>query len=303
MLLLLLAIFISSKAQPPNNAIFFGGAGDGAIGVDFSMAANNIFLGGAGDGLGNASNNSLTNNLFFGGAGDGFANQSNNSIPNNIFLGSIGDGMSNNSNNAASNNIFIGGDGDGWNAVIFPMGPLPVKLLSFTAEYAGSAHLVKWVTTEEINTLRFEVQRSANGRDYETVGIVTPAGSASSGAAYSFRVLQPWTGNNFYRLKIIDLDGTIDYSSVVLLKNNGDLKVAVYPNPTAEFLYVRLPAISNTSVVAATIYDANGKMMMQPVLKTGTDNAIPVSQLPGGIYSLHCIINHQPFTFRFMKNK
>lgn len=324
LLLLLAMISVSSKAQPPNNAIFFGGAGDGAGYLAFSIASNSLFAGGPGDGAGIASNNASSNKLFSGGAGDGFANQSNNAtsntifwggigdgfvnasnnaVSNNIFLGSMGDGMANNGNAAISNNIFIGGGGDGWNAVLFPMGPLPVKLLRFTAEYAGDAHLVKWITTEEINTHRFEVQHSANGSDFVTAGNVLPAGSPSTGASYSFTVQHPWTGNNFYRLKIVDLDGTVTYSSVVLLKNAGELKVVIYPNPAASLLYVRLPLVANVSTIPAVIYDASGRIVLQPLLKTGADNGIAVEQLAAGVYTLQCIISQQPFTFRFMKNK
>lgn len=324
LLLFISILAMSSKAQPPNNAIFFGGAGEGSSGLNFAITGASIFIGSAGDGAGHGSNNAVSNTLFFGGtgdgfahqsnnplsntlflggAGDGFAHQSNNSISNNIFRGSIGDGMVHSTNNAVSNNIFRGGDGDGWNAVIFPMGPLPVKLLSFTAEYAGKTHLVKWVTTEEINTNHFEVQRSANGRDFTSIGNATPMGGPSAGATYRHTVPDPWAGNNFYRLKIIDKDGSVDYSEVVLLKNDGDLQLSVYPNPTATLLYVKIPLINGTNNINAMLYDAAGKMLMQPVLKAGTSNGIDVSRLAAGLYTLQCTINNQPFVLRFMVNK
>ena len=336
-------LLLSSKGQPPNNLIFFGGAGEGShqsafslapngifsgsIGDGFGLASNNsqsnaIFLGGTGDGISAVSNSTTENNIFAGSTGDGFSNQSNNVVANNIFLGSEGDGFAQQSNNALSNviflgsggdgfshntnaslpnNIFTGGEGDGWHAVILPLGPLPVKLLSFTAEYSGSAHLVKWITTEEINTDHFEVQRSANGRDFISLGNVAPAGGPAIGAAYNKLVAQPWTGNNFYRLKIVDTDGSVAFSNIVLLKNMDGLQVAVFPNPAADVLYVRIPPVNNTVVITAKLYDANGKLLMQPVLKAGSNNPVSVEQLAAGVYSLHCIIDQKPFVFRFMK--
>jgi len=50
-------VAISIKAQPPNNAIFFGGGGDGATGLSYSVSANTIFIGGIGDGAAIATNN------------------------------------------------------------------------------------------------------------------------------------------------------------------------------------------------------------------------------------------------------
>lgn len=319
---LLLWACLGASAQPPNNNIFFGGVGDGFIVGSYVLTAGNIFTGGAGDGFANTSNNSISNNIFIGGIGDGvsfvsnnaasnniflggigdgFSFESNNSISNNIFLGGNGDGFSFESNNAMSNAIFFGGEGDGWSAVLFPLGPLPVTLLNFTAEEAGKAHLVKWVTSSEINFNRFEVQRSHNGRDFVSIGTSLPMGSASNGASYSFTVAQPFTGNNFYRLKMVDDDGTIAYSNIVLLKNSAGLQVSVYPNPTAELLYVKIPVYVNSQPIVANVLDASGKIVAQPILVPGSNNAIQVSKLPAGVYTLRCYIQQQLFVVRFVK--
>jgi len=304
--------------------IFLGSAGDGFGNASNNSLSNSIFTGGVGGGVSFVSNNALTNTIFSGGTGDGFAIQTNNGISNNIFLGSAGDGFSNEGNNAVSNPIFIGsegdgfvhggnlalsnaifygGEGDGWSAVLIPLGPLPVSLLSFTAEAAGTGHLVKWVTTSEINTSRFEVQRSANGRDFLTVGNTAPSGGPGSGAAYSFTVAQPWQGNNFYRLKMVDKDGTIAYSNIVLLKQAGVIQVSVYPNPTADWLYVSIPAFVNSQPITASVLDGAGKLVAQPILIPGSRSGIAVSHLPAGVYTLRCIIQQQNFVVRFMKQR
>lgn len=292
---------VNTSNNSTSNNIFVGGIGDGVSFVSNNAASNSIFLGGIGDGFSFESNNSISNNIFFGGSGDGFSFESNSSISNNIFLGGNGDGFSFESNNAVSNTIFFGGEGDGWSAVLFPLGPLPVSLLSFTAEESGKTHLVKWVTSSEINTNRFEVQRSQNGRDFISLGSTTPMGSASNGAAYSFTVALPLTGNNFYRLKMIDNDGTAAYSNIVLLKNSAGLQVSVYPNPTAVLLYVKIPAFVNSQPIVADLLDASGKLVAQPILVPGSNNAIAVGKLPAGLYTLRCYIQQQLFVVRFVK--
>ena len=107
-------IAFAGKAQPPNNAIFFGSSGDGFNAVKNISSSNSIFLGGRGDGFIKASNGITSNDIFKGSRGDGFNFSSNNRASNTIFLGGVGDGWNKSANAAPSNNIFIGGNGDGW---------------------------------------------------------------------------------------------------------------------------------------------------------------------------------------------
>ncbi len=282
LLTLLVCTSIISKAQPPNNAIFFGGSGDGISSGNFSPAPNPIYL---------------------GSSGDGFANNSNQSIPNLIFLGGEGDGFSNKNFNPGPNNIFTGGEGDGWHAVLFPMGPLPVQLVSFNAIRLGDFHVLKWHTSAEINTEKFEVQRSINGVDFVTIGAQQSIGTAAVGAEYSFNDRTPVDGNNFYRLKMLDWDGSYQFSNVVLLKNIKGTTVAVFPNPTADILYVRISENNTENEIPATIIDASGKLVLQALLKKGSDNKIELNRLTPGIYTLRYFINQTPFALRFIKSK
>ncbi len=281
-LLLFTFLAVSVKAQPPNNAIFTGGRGDGISNASWLMASVNIFSGGAGDGESVGTNSVLPNPIYAGGQGDGFSFNANNALPNNIFFG---------------------GEGDGWHAIVLPLGPLPVRLLTFTAEHAGTSHLVRWTTTEEINTGHFEVQRSSNARDFTGIGTVQPLGSGTNGASYLFTVDEPLEGNNFYRLKIIDHDGSITYSNIVLLKNEGTIKMSLFPNPTTEAINITIPSTGDAGTVGASIYDAQGRLVMQTHLNTGILNKIELQILPAGVYTLRCIIKKKPVSVRFMKQK
>ena len=108
-------IALAGKAQPPNNAIFFGNRGDGfSITKNVSLSTA-IFIGGSGDGFIKASNGIAANDIYKGGRGDGFNFSANNAASNSIFLGGVGDGWNKSANASPSNNIFGGGNGDGWN--------------------------------------------------------------------------------------------------------------------------------------------------------------------------------------------
>lgn len=109
---------ITTRAQPPNNAIFFGSTGDGFT-KDINVSASNaIFTGSIGDGFNFASNGLVSNNIFLGGVGDGWIRAANISASNTIFVGGIGDGWNKAANISASNTIFLGGIGDGWNNAV-----------------------------------------------------------------------------------------------------------------------------------------------------------------------------------------
>ncbi|HRO05998.1 MAG TPA: T9SS type A sorting domain-containing protein [Ferruginibacter sp.] len=300
-LLLMCLCGLVSQAQPPNNNIFLGGRGDGAAYAINIAVSNTIFGGGVGDGFAKSSYMPAPGEIYRGGVGDGFTKNSYLPAPNDIYRGGEGDGFAKNFNVAPPNNIFKGGLGDGWSAVIFPMGPLPVELLSFYASHEGKSHKIQWATATEINTKHFEVQRSANARNFETVGITNATGNAATGATYSFMVHHPWEGNNFYRLKIVDVDGSVTYSNIVLLKNDAAEQWAVYPNPTAQMLNVKIPLMAGQGSTKAVISDMHGKMVIQTTVYSGNVNAIDVSKLPAGIYILHCTMNAQQFVLRFIK--
>lgn len=309
-------------AQPANNAIFKGGIGDGFSTSNFGTSPHNIFIGGSGDGFNFGSLSVSGNSIFLGGIGDGWSFSNFSRVRDNIFAGGSGDGwhtdnfigLSNpifnggngdgwNTNNftGSSNNIFRGGDGDGWAQVIYPLGPLPVTLLSFTGEQQGKNNLLKWATALQLNFSHFELERSSNLNSY--IKIATVSGENNSSIlSYSFLDSQPLSGNNFYRLKLVDIDGQFTYSNVVLLRVLNNMFVSVFPNPTADKLNISLSDFSNVSRVDLTVYDYAGRRISQ---QSFTNNifSLDVSNYTAGIYILKLLYNGKYETFRFVKTK
>ncbi len=306
--LILIAIYIlyvmPLTAQPPNNTIFFGGAGDGSNFISFTGAANNIFFGGDGDGWNNNTNNVMANSIFLGGEGDGWHNSSYNPAPNSIFLGGEGDGWHFNNFGIAPNTIFYGGVGDGWSHVIYPMGPLPVTLLSFTGEQLGKTNLLKWVTSQEINTSHFELERSATANSFTVIKNVLAAGNSNTAKNYSSVDEFPLTGNNFYRLKMVDADGSFKYSNIVLLRVlDNDVLLSVFPNPVADKLNI---AISNSAIInklQLQVFDNGGKLISQQSVTNSNGISLDVSRYAAGVYLLKIMYNGKEETIRFIKSK
>jgi len=152
---------------------------------------------------------------------------------------------------------------------------LPVRLSSFTAIASDCSVKLNWHSETEINTLKFNVQVSNGVNAYKTIGTVAANGS---GNTYSFKDSSSQQGTYFYRLEVLDKDGSATYSTVVLAKINCGLPdVSVYPNPTTEI--VTLSNLSLNSIVRVT--DITGKQLTQV---TAVSNSLQIDMskyLPG----------------------
>lgn len=92
--------------------------------------------------------------------------------------------------------------------------PLPVKLISFTALKAGKKTQLSWVTAEEIHSDHFVVQRSTDARTWKSIGTKAASGESIASSTYGFLDAAPATGANYYRLMMVDRDGTFAFSSI-----------------------------------------------------------------------------------------
>lgn len=94
-------------------------------------------------------------------------------------------------------------------------GTLPVKLLDFDAKKAGDKVEVKWVTTGEINSSHYLVERSTDGSKFESIGRVTSNNRADIQSTYGFTDDMLQSGVVYYRLAMVDKDGSVAYSQIV----------------------------------------------------------------------------------------
>jgi hypothetical protein len=136
-------------------------------------------------------------------------------------------------------------------------GALPVTLTSFAVsaqsqEQHRTAALLTWSTAEETNSKNFEIQSSANGL---VIGLVEAQEKSSIETRYSFTDTAPGHGTNFYRLRMIDRDGTFAYSSIRSLRVPFD--IVIYPNPVNDWLHIDIE--SRQAVQQVTIFDVVGR--------------------------------------------
>ncbi len=93
--------------------------------------------------------------------------------------------------------------------------PLPVHLISFTARLQQQNVQLGWQSSAEENTSHFEVERSADGKDFTVLATVNAQGNSSSVISYSASDMSPLPGTSYYRLKMVDLDQTFSFSKTV----------------------------------------------------------------------------------------
>lgn len=164
---------------------------------------------------------------------------------------------------------------------------LPVKLLYFKGELINQTSLLSWATTSETGNDHFEIERSATGIHFTTIGTVAGAGNSSVDQTYSFTDKQLLAGVNYYRLKQVDQDGKCNYSEILMLKNKTMQElISVSPNPVSLHLNLKLNA-ENDGDVLLMIVNASGTTYKTTELhlRRGVNLiSLPVYDLSKGVY-------------------
>ena len=191
-------------------------------------------------------------------------------------------------------------------STLAPAVPLPVSLLSFTAAKNNSAVALNWLTASEQNSSLFEVERSTNGETYTRIGVVRAAGNSSTKLSYQLNDNEPYLGLNYYRLKMVDTDGSFEYSEVRQVNfGNRDLRIlSAYPNPAQNEIVLNVAAPKGYKNAQLRILNAQGSVAMsQDVTEDLSDDYINlnISALAKGVYLAEIASEKQVVRTRFVK--
>ena len=164
---------------------------------------------------------------------------------------------------------------------------LPVELISFSAKSEGCNTALDWTTATERDFSHYAVQRSTDGRTFSTIGKV----NASDAGAYTYTDRAP-ARQSYYRLQLVDLDGTESYSDVVAVQSDCNAvaqEMVIAPNPIAqgESLTVRFAAESEAAIL--TVLDMLGRPVYETQVFGGTGTssfAVDTRDLAAGNYVL-----------------
>ncbi|HPH92634.1 MAG TPA: T9SS type A sorting domain-containing protein [Ferruginibacter sp.] len=164
---------------------------------------------------------------------------------------------------------------------------LPLRLISFYAvPHNDNTASLYWTTANEVNTRRFIIERSQDGLQFGSITHVVAKGRANNN--YNAVVNDAITGIAFYRLKIVDNDGSYVYSPLVKIdRRKNAAGFTVMTNPVKDFIVIHTTdrTLHNTN---ATIINMQGAMVKTFTVKEGSQT-IEIKDLPAGIYYLKTI--------------
>lgn len=189
-------------------------------------------------------------------------------------------------------------------------GAMPVTLVSFSAEPSENKISLKWSTSWETQNDRFEIERSLDGKVFQSIGTVKAIGESLGGQDYSFMDGNPVAGRiNYYRLKQIDFDGRYAFSVIRAARNEigeGD-RVVIAPNPViGDYLKVIVGNSDNRKDLSIEIFDANGRTCQSETINFsdyGTINVRLARSLPNGIYIAFVRLGSYRKSFKFLLNR
>jgi hypothetical protein len=166
--------------------------------------------------------------------------------------------------------------------------PLPLLLKDFQAYSAGKTVVLKWHTDQEYPNTFFEIQRSSDGLNFESLYRLMARGS-SQGDSYSWTDVRPLTGKSFYRLKITETNRESYSKTLVLINKAGDLTInKLYKDNSSSTLIADIGIQKSQSVVIRIINVAGIVIQQQSQYITSPSKIIllPIEKLPAGQYFL-----------------
>jgi hypothetical protein len=119
---------------------------------------------------------------------------------------------------------------------------LPLKLISFTAQAKNKYAVINWNTSEEISVASFVVERSSNGAVFAAVKTIAALKGYNNINQYQFIDSLPFSPVSYYRLKMINDNGSFAYSAIksVTVENQAKAAISVYPNPAVDYTIIKM---------------------------------------------------------------
>jgi hypothetical protein len=160
---------------------------------------------------------------------------------------------------------------------------LPVELTSFKIISHQNNIDLGWTTASEINISGFNIEHSVDGKNFTPLSYMAHKGNFNTSAVYTFTHDNPSVGINYYRLKILENDGTYAYSNVISDVLYVDNRFFIYPNPVTHELTIHMNDNRQTEA-NLELMDINGRVLIKKIIRN--DDKIDCEDLIPGVYIL-----------------
>jgi hypothetical protein len=163
---------------------------------------------------------------------------------------------------------------------------LPVDLVSFTASGHDDQVLLKWQTASEANSSFFSIERSSDARQFGEIGRQQAAGQSTAIRNYQYTDRKPVAGNNYYRLKQVDLDGAEKIYGIKTVHSSGNTHAlqARYSESNGNRLLIETSGIDYNST-SFQVFNMNGVLLKSGKLHD-TSQTVDLPHLVAGMYIL-----------------
>jgi len=166
--------------------------------------------------------------------------------------------------------------------------PLPIQLLSFTAQCQEQDVILEWSTATEENNDYFTLLRSDDAEHYEAIVQIVGAGNSNNVVNYSYTDYNAKDGNYYYKLKQTDYDGKSETFSTVHVncdtKKEHSLEILYDGNQP----YALLSNANSSDKYTMVIIDYTGRVVLQETKTVNSQNyyRIPKENLAAGVYNI-----------------
>jgi hypothetical protein len=179
---------------------------------------------------------------------------------------------------------------------------LPLDLISFKGKIENKSVKLEWKTENELDIEGFAIEFSEDSRAFSEIGFIASKKSETR-ESYIFTASKRSSSNAYYRLKIVESDGYVQYSEVILLQTKKESDWLIFPNPVhGDFLNVQtLQPISSCDYI---IFDSQGKKILDSRFEANAavqTFIIPMQGLESGIYFLEILTEEGRSFLRFMR--
>jgi hypothetical protein len=148
---------------------------------------------------------------------------------------------------------------------------LPIELVAFSAKWKDKNSVaLNWQTATENKAAFFAVEQGINGRDFQNIGTVKAFGSTTTPQYYSFIHDNPAMPLNYYRLKMVDINGEFDYSKIVSIAQNteGGISIKKHGNRLI------ISGLESNSAAEITLSDLMGRSLFFQKKAANTEGGI-----------------------------
>lgn len=158
-------------------------------------------------------------------------------------------------------------------------GALPVTLVDFQVRRVENSTVLSWQTSEEKNSDFFEILQSEDAKKWSVLGTVNAANTSNSKKDYSFDDKIERFGMQYYRLRMVDTDGSFAYSKIQSIRLASGGLISAYPNPAVDKI-----TIGSKEVLASVkMTDLTGRQFLE-LSKPQPGQEVSLKNYPAGTY-------------------